>query len=151
VEEEKVPISDTVSNFNTYATEFRTKVDSFTKQVLLVSGGIQTITIGAFLGGNTPKLSGETIALLKCGWLYLSACIILCLTLMLLQLIAQAHVARKQAHKIKNKVQGVEVMNTWPALLVLLWCVGISAFFCCILGVYVISKAAISLIGSGIV
>jgi len=150
MEEEQVPITDTISNFNSFVTEFRFKAENLIKQVLLVSGSIQIITISAFLNGNPPKLSESVINLLKCGWLFLSASIILCLTVMLLQVIALAHVTNKKARKLKsNTPPAVEVMNTWPALRFLTWGAGLSAFFCCIFGVYTISKAAIFLIGSG--
>lgn len=148
--EEEVPISHAVSNFNIYATEFRSKVDGLVKQILLVSGGIQTITIGAFIGGQTPALSENTKFLLKNGWLCLTASIIFCLTLMLLQVIAQAHVSRKQAAKLRSLEPVVEVMNTWPALQVLNWCVGLAAFFTCVAGVFVVAKAAISLISGAV-
>ena len=65
--EEKVPVTESVSNFNVYSAEIRNKIDVLVKQVLLVSGGVQTITIGAFLGGKTPTLSQDTVYLLEMG------------------------------------------------------------------------------------
>ena len=38
--EEKVPITESVSNFNVYSAEIRNKIDVLVKQVLLVSGGV---------------------------------------------------------------------------------------------------------------
>lgn len=148
MEELKDHSPQAVDNFNAYTTEFRFKVEGLVKQLLFVSGGIQTITISAFISGTRPVLSEEGVSLLKCGWEYLSASIILCLILMFLQVIALAHVSSKQAHKIKNNIHGVEVMNTWPVLRVINWCVGLAAFFTCLLGVYTVSKAAITLIGT---
>jgi hypothetical protein len=148
--DETVPISDSVSNFNLYSVEVRARIDTILKHVLLVSGGIQTITIGAFLNGKVPALTEAVISLLKCGWLLLSVSIICCLSLMLLQILGLVHVGLKQADKLSNLKPGVEVMNTWLPLRILNWAVGLTAFFSCVFGVYTISKAAITLIGGGV-
>ena len=98
---ESVPISESVNNFNLYSVELRAKIDGILKQVLLVSGGIQTITIGAFLGGKAPTLTAEVICLLKTGWFSLSVSIICCLSLMLLQIFGMVQVGLKQAKSYK--------------------------------------------------
>ena len=85
---EKVPIGQAITNFNTYVTEFRARADNTVKQVLLVSGGIQTITIGAFLNGGASGFPATSVPLLACGWYLLSASIVLCLTFLLFQTIA---------------------------------------------------------------
>jgi len=41
---EKMPINDQLGSFRNYAAEFRSEVDNFVKQVLLISDGIQAIT-----------------------------------------------------------------------------------------------------------
>lgn len=148
MKDEKVPAGEAITNFNTYVTEFRARADNTIKQVLLVSGGIQTITIGAFLNGSTPKLPTISVPLLTYGWCLLSASIVLCLTFLIFQTIAQWHVSYKHAKKLAVGTQGMEVMNTWPAFRRVIWVVGILAFVSCIAGVYVVSKAAISLIAS---
>lgn len=145
--DESVSISESVSNFNTYSVELRTKIDGILKQVLLVSGGIQTITIGAFLSGKAPTLTAEVIFLLKLGWLSLSISIICCLSLMLLQILAMVQVGLKQARKLQELRPGVEVMTAWLPLRILNWCVGLTAFLSCVVGVFLVSKAAIHLIG----
>ncbi|MFT5118011.1 MAG: hypothetical protein ACI9NY_001545 [Kiritimatiellia bacterium] len=147
--DEAVPISESVSNFNLYSVELRAKIDTILKHVLFVSGGIQTITIGAFLNGKIPALTEAVVSLLKCGWLLLSISIICCLSLMLLQILGMVHVGLKQADKLSNLKPGVEVMNTWLPLRMLNWAVGLTAFFTCVFGVYIISKAAITLINGG--
>ena len=147
--EESVPITESVSNFNLYSVEVRAKIDSILKHVLLVSGGIQTITISAFLSGKAPVLTVEVIHLLKCGWLLLSISIICCLSLMLLQILAMVQVGLKQVRKLSKLEPGVEIMTAWLPLRILNWFVGLTAFFSCVVGVFIISKAAMALIGVG--
>lgn len=136
----------TATLFNAYTAEFRSRVEQAIKQVLLVSGAIQTITIGAFLSGTVPAFSTETICLLKSGWLSLSISIIFCLLLMFLQLITQAHVVYQQVDKIRKSNPGLEIVNTHIFLRVLLWVFGVIAFSTCISGVALVSAAAMSLI-----
>ncbi|MFZ2169112.1 MAG: hypothetical protein WAW61_05680 [Methylococcaceae bacterium] len=146
--QENMPISESVNVFNTFVSEVRNRIESLIKQLLLVSGGIQTITISAFLSGNKPELTAATISLLKCAWFQLSVSIILCLIFMLLQILALTHVVFKHKDKLENQVPGVEIMTAWLPLRILNRVVGLSAFFFCVYGVYTISKAAISLIGA---
>jgi hypothetical protein len=146
--EEINSITDTVKGFNTFSTEVRTRIETLIKQILLVSGGIQTITISAFLSADKPQLIEATISLLKSGWLQLSASIILCLVFMLLQIFALIHVGIQHKNKLTKLEPSVTVMVAWLPLRILNWIVGLSAFFFCVTGVYTISKAAISLIGA---
>lgn len=145
---EKMSLSEKVNNFTSYATEFRARADNSVKQILLVSGGIQAITIGAFLNGRPPALSAESVSLLKCGWSLLSASVILCLTFLVFQTVAQWHVTLKKVKKFNSKTSKTEIVNTWPLLRYLIWIIGISGFISCITGVLIISKAAISLIAA---
>jgi len=144
--EEKISISDQIGNFNTYSVELRNRIEGLLKQVLIVSGGIQTLTIGAFLSGKSPTLSAGAVKTLQVSWLLLSISVICCLSLMFLQIIAMVHVGLKQKNKLENQVSGIEVMNTWLTLRLVNWTVGISAFVCCIAGVFLMAKAAILII-----
>ena len=145
---EEIPITETINGFNTLSVEIRTRIESLVKQILLVSGGIQTITISAFLSGNELHLTESTLVLLKCAWFYLSASIILCLVFMLMQILGMIHIGVKHKNKLENLTPGVEVMSAWLPLRVTNWIVGLAAFFFCIMGVYKISTAAMSLIGA---
>ena len=146
--QENIPITEAINGFNALSLEIRSRIESLVKQVLIVSGGIQTITISAFLTGNELQLTEETLALLKCAWLQLSASIILCLVLMLFQIFGMIHIGIKHKNKLEKLTPGVQIMTAWLPLRVINWLVGLAAFFFCVSGVYTISKAAISLIGA---
>ena len=146
--EDKVPNSESVNGFNTFSMELRNRIEALIKQVLIISGGIQTITISAFLAASKPELSLATVHLLKTAWFQLSISIVLCLTLMLLQILAMAHVGYKFKNKLENPPEGVAVMAAWLPLRITNWVVGAAAFGFCISGVFTISKAAASLISA---
>ena len=146
--QENTPTPESINGFNVFVTEVRNRIESLIKQLLLVSGGIQTITISAFLSGNKLELTEATITLLKCAWFQLSASIILCLVFMLLQILGLTHVGFKHKAKLENPGTNTVIMTAWLPLRAAGWIVGLSAFFFCVYGVYTISKAAISLIGA---
>ena len=146
--EEKIPISESVAGFNTFSVEIRNKIEGLIKQVLLISGGIQTITISAFLTAEKPKLTEATVGLLKAGWLELSASIVLCLILLLLQVFTLINIGFKHVDKLETRRAGVEIFKAWLPLRITNWVVGLSAFGFCVVGVVTISRAAISLIGA---
>lgn len=146
--QDNTPTPESINGFNVFVTEVRNRIESLIKQLLLVSGGIQTITISAFLSGNKLELTEETVTLLKCAWFHLSASIILCLVFMLLQIFGLTHVGFKHKAKLENPETSAVIMAAWLPLRVAGWIVGLSAFFFCVYGVYTISKAAISLIGA---
>lgn len=144
----KLSTQDVLANFTSFAAEFRARADNFIKQVLLVSGGIQAITIGAFLNGKSFAPPRDSVPLLIWGWVFLSVSIVLCLTFLFFQTIAQWHVSLKQVRKFNDQSPGIEIVNTWPLFRAIIWLVGVLAFLCCIIGVALISWAATSLIGS---
>ncbi len=140
---------------NTYAAEFRSKAEGVVKQLLLVSGGIQTITIGIFINGNNPSnnLNPDTICLLKYGWVFFTTSIILCLCFMCSQVIGQQRVLTKQIKHLEKrkrpkKAKKIKAFNMHPCHQNLNWFMGLSAFLSCIIGVLLIAIAAISLISS---
>jgi hypothetical protein len=141
-----IPITDELNRFNAYTFETRNRIETLIKQILVISGGIQTITISAFLTNSAPKISQKTMPLLELAWLELSASIILCLFFMLTQILGLAHVGIQKKEKIEKLTSEVEIMNTWLPLRILNILIGLSAFLLCIHGVYNISQAAISLI-----
>ena len=140
--------NEAANNFNQFSMELRSKIDGLLKQVLLVAGGIQTITIGAFLSGKTPSLPQEAIALLQNGWLTLSISIVLVLVFMFLQIIGLVHVGRLHVKKLESGRQGLEIIKGWKPLRILNVILGVIALLCCIGGVYLISQAAMLVIAA---
>ena len=146
--DDKVPISESLGAFNTLSVEIRSKIDGLVKQVLFLSGGVQAITIGAFLSGKPPHFPAPASELLRFGWLSLSACIVLCLVFMLGHVFAMISVGLKSKSKLKQGRPGAEVLEAPMPLRVFNWVVGLLAFLCCAAGMITISLAAMALIGA---
>ena len=146
MEQNGISTADKISNFNTFVTEVRNRLETLIKQILVVSGGTLTITVGAFLTSTKPPFSETTIHLFKYAWIQLSASIILCLFLMALQVVALINVALKKKDKLKQSGQRIEVIFAWLPIRILNICVGLAAFGSCIGGIVFMSQAAISLL-----
>lgn len=146
MDKDRIPAADIVSNFNTFVAEVRNRLETLIKQILVVSGGILTITVGAFLTSNKPQLPEATIHLFKYAWTSLTTSIILCLLLMVLQVAALINVAFKNKDKIEEQRPGIEVIFAWRPLRILNIFVGLTAFSTCISGIIFMSQAAISLL-----
>ena len=139
---------DVANGFNTFSVEVRSRIETLTKQVLLISGGIQTITISAFLTGNKLNLNETTIRLLECAWYQLSASMILCLVFMLSQILGLIHVGIQQKNVLENADMGLRIVTTWLPLRIFNWVTSLTAFVLCLTGIFTISRAAVSLIGA---
>jgi len=148
VNEEKVSLAESLGMFNSLSVEIRSKIDGLVKQVLFLSGGIQAITIGAFLSGTPPHFPAKANELLRLGWLSLSVCIVLCLVFMLGHVFAMISVGLKFKKKLEQARPGAEVMVAPFPLRFFNWVVGLSAFVTCAAGIMLLSRAAMALIGA---
>lgn len=143
----EAPISkESIQGFNSYATELRSRVEILIKQLMIVSGGILSITMGAYLNGKTVLLPESALKNLETSWVCFAACIIFSLFVMLIQTISMVHVVYKRKDKIENKREGIQVFNTFMLVRILVWLVGLSAFFACIAGLVFIAIVASSLV-----
>ena len=140
--------NEAANRFNQFSEELRGKIDNLLKQVLLIGAGIQTITIGAFLGGKAPKLPSDAVTLLQNGWLALSISIVCVLIFMLFQIIGLVQVGRLHVKKLESGNSGLVIIKGWKPLRILNTLIGFSAVVFCIGGVYLISQSAMLLISS---
>jgi hypothetical protein len=145
--DENVTIQESLGMFNTLSVEIRKNFDTLAKQILFLSAGVQSITIGAFLNGTPPKFSDEAIAFLRYGWLFLSVSIVLCLVFMLTHAVSMTTVGFTFQKKLEDGRAGVEILKAPILLRVFTRFIGLLAFLSCAGGVVLLSLAAMSLIG----
>jgi len=128
--------------FNNFAMDFRSRVDSLIKSIFLISGGVLSITIGAFISKKPPVITQEVLHSIQCAWFNLSFSIIAALTTMFLLIVAQAQTATKWRVKIETNAEGLQVINNPVWFRVIMWVVGITAFISCITGLIYITYGA---------
>jgi hypothetical protein len=145
--DESAARAESLGMFNAYFVEIRSKIDGLVKQVLLISAGVQAITIGAFLSGSPPVLAPSAVDLFKLGWLALSISIVLCLSFMLAQIIGMITVGLRFKDKLKTGRTGAEIIEAPTPMRVVNWVVGLAAFASCAFGSMALSLAAMQLAG----
>lgn len=132
--------------YNSGVMEARDRIANLAKHILAVSGGIQAFTISAFLTGKASNIPLQAISTLKLSWLLLAVSIICCLLVMLIQLFGLMHVNRQLKKKIDDESTHREFIEPhwffdYSGIIV-----GISAFGCCVSGVFLLARAAIQII-----
>ena len=139
---------DKVTTFNLSAVEFRTRVLDFNKQLLLISGGIQTITISAFISGNILKLGITTavVSHLKYGWICLSISMTASLLLQFGQTVAFFCMVRKHKKLLRSDLKKIVIIEPPSIVIIVMWTIVIIAFLSCLAGIWFISVAAISIL-----
>lgn len=145
---EKISTTEALNMFNAFAAEVRDKINDLIKQILFLSGGIQAITIGAFLGGSPPQFPACSVDLLRFGWFSLSLSMVLCLLFMLVQVVAMSALGFRLKRKLEQPERGAEVMFAPFWLRLLSWVIGLPAFISCCVGIITLSGAAMALIGA---
>lgn len=132
--------------FNTHMADWGARVNTFVNHLLLISGGILSITIGAFLNGSPPKLQQDALFAVQNGWYLLSSSLVLSLMVALLHVIAQAIVIARWKKKFIDGPLQVQIIQGAGWFRVLIWGVLVAAFLCCVAGIIFISYGAAQLL-----
>jgi magnesium-transporting ATPase (P-type) len=114
--------------------------------MLLISGGVLNITIGAFLNGSAPKLPQNALFAVQNGWYLLSTSLVLALLFALLHVVAQGIIIEKWKKKFSDRSPRIEVIQGAGWFRILIWAVLITAFLCCVAGIVFISYGAAQII-----
>lgn len=81
--------------FNTHMYDLGNRINTVCNYLMLVNGGILSITIGAFVGSTPPRMSLDGLYAIRFGWYSLTASLLLALTATFLVLVGQMVVQSK--------------------------------------------------------
>jgi hypothetical protein len=133
--------------FNTHMYDLGNRINTVCNYLLLVNGGILSITIGAFVGTTPPRLAVDALAAIRLGWYSLTASMILVLTATFLVLAGQMVVQMKMRAAFSDGTPPRLKLFTGPA-----W-VGLAikttlplAFLTSVVGIASISYGAVQLL-----
>ena len=138
---------ETKRQFNEFQSQSRARMESTVKFVLVVSGGMLTLSIGAVLGKPEPNIPPELVSSLKYSWGFLFYSIASSLFLMFTVLAATFHMGNKWFDRIDKQLTSTEKIKTWDWLRYFIITLGSSAVFSCICGVGLMAYVAIGIIG----
>lgn len=137
-----------IEQFNAFQSQTWERIMTTIKSVFLISGGMLTLTVGAFLSGDPPKIPVDLLPTLKCAWILLFYSISASLLLMLLLVISSYHMGVRWAKNIKGNNDKIEIISTWRCLEVVNWVIGVSAIIACLIGVGLMAYVAIGTVSA---
>lgn len=143
---EQIDIIGQATLFNTHVSDWGVRVNTFVNYLIVISGGVLTVTIGAFLSGSPPKLSPLTILAIRNGWYLLSLSLVLALCTTFLHIVAQAIVIIAWKKKLKEQKPGLAIIEGPLWFRIFIWFIATLAFVSCVFGVGAISYGASQLL-----
>lgn len=127
---------------SSHGIEFRARIDTLIRSLFLISGGVLSITIGAFISGKPPAIPKEALNSIVYAWYSLSFSIITALITMFLLIIAQAQTTSKWEEQLVTNSLGKEIIHNPMWLKAVMWIIGIFSFVSCIVGLSCITYGA---------
>lgn len=134
--------------FNEFQSQSRARMESTIKLILVVSGGMLTLSVGAVLGKVEPNIPAELIIYLKCGWGLLFYSIAASLFFMFTTLIATYHMGVKWFSRLDKQITSTDAIKTWVWLRVFNIIFGITILLSCMSGVGLMAYVANGVAGA---
>ena len=131
------------NQFNEFQAQTRDRIETTIKSVFLISGGMLTLTVGAILSGNPPKIPIELLPILKFAWGLLFYSISASLLLMFLLVVSTYHMGLRWSKKIDENNEKSETITTWLWLEITNWAIGTSGIIACLVGIGLMAFVAI--------
>lgn len=133
--------------FNSHMFDLGNRVNTVCNYLLVVNGGVLSITIGAFIGSSTPKLTEAALNAIRFGWYALTISMILALAGTFFVLAAQAIVQRKMRKAFGDgSPPGLRLFTGPPWIGRAIWTTVPCAFLACVVGVACVSYGAVQLL-----
>lgn len=132
--------------FNAHMVDVGNRLGTFCNYLILIDGGILSITIGAFIGPAPPSVPLPAFAAIQAGWYLLTIGLILALATTFTVLMAQMHVHWKMRKSFVPEPKTLK-LHTGPewvglAVRVTLWL----AFTASVVGIGTVSYGAVQML-----
>ena len=135
--------ADGLKQFNEFQSQSRARMEATLKLVLVVSGGMLTLSVGAVLGNTPPNIPSHLLPALAWAWSLLFYSIATSLLLMFSMIIATFHMGVLMRKKLEEPQGGFAFVATWPWLRVLNGILGVSVLVSCVAGIAVMAYVAL--------
>ena len=140
--------AEALKQFNEFQSQSRARMEGTLKLVLVVSGGMLTLSVGAVLGNSPPSIPAHLLSALTWGWGLLFYSIAASLVLMLSMIIATFHMGVLLREKLEDPTGGFAFVATWPWLRVLNGILGVSVLLSCVAGIALMAHVALGVAGT---
>lgn len=132
--------------FNTFTANWISRIDSMNNSVILVAGGVMSITIGAFLSSNPPSLDACSVLQIRAAWISLAISLACAILLKFVLVLSGAIVLREWEQKIKVEDSGRIIIDSPKWVRCIAWTLGGGSVLACLIGFILISIGAGSLL-----
>ena len=132
--------------FNLYTANWISRIDSMNNSIILISGGVMSITIGAFLSSTPPTLEACASLLIRFAWVSLALSLACSIMLKFALVISGAIVLKNWKQKINVEQDGRIIIDSPKWFRMLSWVFGSVSVISCVVGFSLISYGAGSLL-----
>lgn len=130
--------------FNTHMIDLGNRIGTFCNFLLLVDGGILSITIGAFLSDKpVPSLAPYGLFAIRNGWYLLTLGMILALSITFFVLLGQLSVHKQWRESFNSKGTEIKMMNGPPWIGKAIRIAIVLAYAASVLGIACVSYGAV--------
>ena len=130
--------------FNEFQSQWRTRMEATLKLVMIIAGGMLTLSVGAVLGNSSSKIPFYLVGNLAWSWGLLFYSIAAGTLVMVGMVAASFHMGVRMRKQIQSGgPQGTVFVRTWQWLRALNAAMGVSALLSFLAGLVLISQVAI--------
>lgn len=128
--------------FNAFTSDWKNRIEKLLSTTLILSGGIMSITIGAYINGSPPYLSAVGSNMLRYSW-YLFASSLCALLLVHFSIVISGALVLKQwENRIRINDEGVKIIDSPKWVHYLSWVFAIWAVWACLSGLVLMAYGA---------
>lgn len=135
--------AESIRLFNEFQAQSRARAEATLKLVLLISGGMLTLSVGAILSNKPTNIPPALVPSLTWGWGFLFYSISASLALMFSMIIATFHMGVRWSKKLGDPKANFSTVATWTWLRVLNAILGVSVVVSCLIGIGLMAHVAV--------
>lgn len=120
--------------FNTFTADWKNRIEKLLNTTIFISGGVMSITIGAYLNGNPPYLSMVGSNMLRYSWYLFASSLCASILVHFLLVVSGAIVLKQWETRIHIDEQGTQTMDSPKWVHLLSWMFAVWAVFGCLTG-----------------
>jgi hypothetical protein len=132
--------------FNAYTADWKNRIDTMLKTIIFLSGGVMSITIGAYINSQTDHIPQCASAIINLSWYLLAASLVSSLLVYLVVVISGAIVLKAWEKESKINKDGKIIIDSPMWIYVSGWGFAIIAVLSCIAGLILTAHGASYLI-----
>lgn len=125
---------ENASAFNAFTADWKNRIETLIKTIIVLSGGVMSITIGAYINSQTTPFPECRTSLIHLSWYLLALSLIASLLVYFILVISGAIVLTQWERRVDVNDQGRVIIDSPYWVHFLGWIFAIVALFSCIAG-----------------